>query len=69
MSFAEISKFLRKEKNISQMQLANALNLSNIPEARPPGFPVSILPLYPLFARPGRPPSAPSRYIIYYKHI
>ena len=29
MSFAEISKFLRKEKNISQMQLANALNLSN----------------------------------------
>ena len=39
------------------------------PEARSPGFPVSIIPLFPLFARSGRPPPAPSRYIIYYKHI
>ena len=39
------------------------------PEARSPGFPRFILPLSPLFARSGRPPPAPSRYIIYYKHI
>lgn len=41
----------------------------HISEARSPGFPVSIIPLFPLFARSGRPPPAPSRYIIYYKHI